>query len=52
MLLYRCLIDALDLAKQNKDLLGINLVISKCEPQTQKSLIEKAKAIKAELLQK
>ena len=44
--------DALDIAKQNKDMLGINLVISKCDPNTQKSLIEKAKIVKAELMQK
>ncbi len=48
----RCLLDALDLAKQNKDLLGINMVISKCDPQSQRNLIEKAKVVKAELINK
>ena len=37
---------------QSKDIHGINLVISKCDPQTQKSTVDKAKALKAELIQK
>ncbi len=55
---FRCLLkmralgDALDIAKQNKDILSVNLVISKCTLVSQKPLIERAKAIKQELLQK
>ena len=50
--LKRCLQDALDIASQTKDILGINLIISKCDTQTQRSLIDKAKAIKVDLIQK
>ena len=51
---FKCLIrmkllrEALDVAFQNKDELGINLVISKCD-STQRIIIEKAKALKVEL---
>lgn len=49
IILLRCLADALDVASQNKDTIGINLVIRKCDPNTQKALIDKAKALKASL---
>ena len=51
---FKCLIrmkllrDALDIAFQNKDEIGINLVISKCDG-TQRDIIDKAKSMKAQL---
>lgn len=54
---FKCLIkmkslgEALEMAYQSKDELGINLVISKCDHSTQRSLIDKAKQLKLELIQ-
>jgi len=51
---FKCLIrmkmlsDALDVAFQNKDEHGINMVINKCD-NTQRIIIEKAKGLKAQL---
>lgn len=39
------------MAFQGKDELGINLVISKCD-QSQRNIIDKAKSMKLELLQR
>ena len=47
----KCLGDALDMAYQNKDVMGVNLVISKCDIATQKTVIDRAKSLKAELIQ-
>ena len=52
LLKMKCLNDALDIAKQNKDILAVSLVISKCNLASQKPLIERAKAVKQELMQK
>jgi hypothetical protein len=51
LIIVRCLGDALEMAYQNKDVLGINLVMSKCDPVSQKTMIERAKSLRVELSQ-
>jgi hypothetical protein len=46
----RLLGDALEMAHQSKDVLGINMVLSKCDPISQKVIIERAKTLRAELM--
>lgn len=50
--LVRCMNDALDVAFTQKDQPSLSLIISKCDPSTQKSIIERGKNLLAELRQK
>jgi hypothetical protein len=42
--------DALEMAHKNKDVIGINMVLSKCDPTSQKVIIDRAKTLRAELI--